>query len=261
MAVAPATVQRGGSLATSIPDVTTETKRRKPVAPWLHTALVLAIVIGFSIGGSSNQQAFIARHGRVLLYLITMAFQWAICLFVIYSASRRQVSLGELVGGRWSNVEDVLLDLAIAAGFWLAAILTLGLVGWALGLRQPVHLEEAKKMINMLGPHTGIEMALWVSLASTAGFCEEVIFRGLLQRQFAALTNSVVAGVVLQAAVFGASHGYQGGLRMILIGVFGAMFGALAAWRKSLRPGMFVHAGQDTMAGAAMFALSKFRGW
>ena len=248
-------------MATIVPQTTIETKRLTPVAPWLHTALVLVIVIGFSIGGSSNQQVFIARHGRIPLYLITMAFEWAICLFVLYSAKRRQVSLGELVGGRWNNIEDVLLDLAIAAGFWIVAILTLGLLGWALGLRQPAHLDEAKKMINLLGPHTSAEMALWVALAATAGFCEEVIFRGLLQRQFAALTNSAALGVVLQAAVFGASHGYQGGLRMVLIGVFGAMFGALAAWRKSLRPGMFVHAGQDTMAGAAMFVLSKVRGW
>jgi hypothetical protein len=36
---------------------------------------------------------------------------------------------------------------------------------------------------------------------------------------------------------------------VILIGVFGAMFGILAYWRGSVRPGMIVHAWQDSLGG------------
>ncbi len=60
---------------------------------------------------------------------------------------------------------------------------------------------------------------------------------------------SMLAGALLSAVVFGASHGYEGGARMLLIGVFGFMFGLLAWWRRSLRPGMIAHAWHDALSG------------
>ena len=66
------------------------------------------------------------------------------------------------------------------------------------------------------------------------------------------MTHSMLAGVLLSAVVFGASHGYEGGARMILIGIFGLMFGLLAWWRKSLRPGMIAHAWHDALSGAVL---------
>ena len=86
----------------------------------------------------------------------------------------------------------------------------------------------------------------------TAGFCEEIIFRGYLQRQFAAVTRSMLGGVVLSAIVFGASHGYEGSPRMLLLALYGLMFGLLAWSRKSLRPGMIAHAWHDALSGAVM---------
>jgi hypothetical protein len=103
--------------------------------------------------------------------------------------------------------------------------------------------------MEVLMPHGPAELTLWVVLSVTAGICEETIFRGYLQRQFMALTNNAPAGILLSAAAFGAAHAYQGFRRVILIGVFGAMFGILAYWRRSVRPGMIAHAWQDTLGG------------
>jgi hypothetical protein len=36
---------------------------------------------------------------------------------------------------------------------------------------------------------------------------------------------------------------------VILIGLFGAMFGILAYWCRSVRPGMIAHAWQDSLGG------------
>ncbi|MBZ5510084.1 MAG: CPBP family intramembrane metalloprotease [Acidobacteriia bacterium] len=93
-------------------------------------------------------------------------------------------------------------------------------------------------------------------LSATAGFCEEIMFRGYLQKQFLAATRSTAAAIVLQAVIFGIAHAYQGGRRIILIAVYGALFGMLAAWRKSLRPGMIQHTLQDSVSGIA-FRLLK----
>jgi len=98
-------------------------------------------------------------------------------------------------------------------------------------------------------PHGGAEITLWIALSVTAGICEETIFRGYLQRQFMALTKSAPAGILLSAATFGAAHAYQGFRMVILIGLYGVMFGILAYWRGSVRPGMIAHAWQDSLGG------------
>jgi hypothetical protein len=47
-------------------------------------------------------------------------------------------------------------------------------------------------------------------VAITAGICEEIVYRGYLQRQLSAFTGSLPIAVCLQAAIFGAAHLYQG---------------------------------------------------
>jgi membrane protease YdiL (CAAX protease family) len=59
--------------------------------------------------------------------------------------------------------------------------------------------------------------------------------------------------------VFGAAHLYQGGKAVIVISVYGAMFGILAAMRKSLRPGIMQHTAQDAMSGIAGMFLTKYK--
>lgn len=243
------------------PSPISPTKRLQPVAPWLHTVFVLVVVIGFSIGGGEgHQKQFVDRHGRLPLYFVSMGFEWVLALFVIWSARRKGVSLGELVRGKWNNFGDVLLDAAIAAGFWITWILfvvVLSAIALGSGLLHAHGLQDTQRVIGFLAPHTPAELAAWVLLCVTAGFCEEILFRGLIQRQAAALTQSATLGVIIQGVVFGAAHGYQGLARMVLIGIFGVFFGILAAWRKSLRPGMMAHSWQDWVSGSTLYVLNK----
>ncbi|HUK86778.1 MAG TPA: CPBP family intramembrane glutamic endopeptidase [Terriglobales bacterium] len=233
----------------------------RKVAPWLHTILLLVLMGFLSFGGSQGRQRQAAdRHGRIPLYLTTVALEWALVAFVWYSIRRERVSLRELVGGKWPTFESALLDAGIAVGFWVASALVLIAVGLALGLGR-TNLEELRRTIGFLAPHNGRELLLWPVLCLTAGFCEEVIFRGLFQRQFAALTRSRWGGLILQALLFGAAHGYQGPRRMAQIAVYGGLFGLLALWRRSLRPGMMAHAWQDTFSGVGLFILGKIQGW
>lgn len=223
-----------------------------PVAPLWHTLLLVVVVLAVSFGSAGSQQKFIARNGRMTLYLLTIAWEWVMTLYVVWGLRRRSVSLSQIVRGKWNSPEAALLDVAVAVGFWITAGIVLAGVGYAVGLRGPVQMEEMKKTVGILAPHTGAELAAWFALSATAGFCEEVIFRGYLQTQAAALFGGVWAGVLAQAVLFGAAHAYEGWQRMIQIAVFGVMFGLLAVWRKSLRPGMLAHAAQDSVAGVAL---------
>ena len=65
------------------------------------------------------------------------------------------------------------------------------------------------KQLSFLPPGPHLELLVWC-LSVTVGFCEENIFRGYLQRQLAAITKSTLIAVFLSAAIFGASHRYEG---------------------------------------------------
>jgi membrane protease YdiL (CAAX protease family) len=103
------------------------------------------------------------------------------------------------------------------------------------------------KSLGFLNPQGVVEVTLWVMMSLTAGFCEELVFRGYLQAQFLGLTGHAAYGVPAQAVVFGISHIYQGIKKVIVITVLGILFGLLAQWRKSLRPGMISHAWSDIL--------------
>ncbi len=88
-----------------------------------------------------------------------------------------------------------------------------------------------------------------MALSISAGFAEELVFRGYLLRELRAMTGSAAAGAVLQAAVFGIAHGYQGVRSVLSITLFGLLFGAFALRARSLRPGMLAHAWTDGASG------------
>jgi membrane protease YdiL (CAAX protease family) len=71
------------------------------------------------------------------------------------------------------------------------------------------------------------------------------------------ITRSEPAAVALQAVLFGIAHSYQGVKSIVTITVYGGLFGMLAVYRKSLRPGMIQHAMQDSFAGLAFGLLKR----
>ncbi len=180
-----------------------------------------------------------------------MTWEWILAGF-IWLGVRKRITLRQLIGGRWSKLEDVLLDVVSAGAFWLSALFVLGLTAKLMHLDQAGKIEGMRKELGFLTPGSKVELAIWFCVSATAGFCEEIIFRGYLQRQFASIRNSMLLGVLLSALVFGASHGYEGVARMVLIGIYGLMFGLLAWGRKSLRPGMMAHAWHDAFSGAIL---------
>jgi membrane protease YdiL (CAAX protease family) len=108
---------------------------------------------------------------------------------------------------------------------------------------------EPNEAVRNLIPRSSTQVILFLTLTLTAGFCEEVIYRGYLQRQFSALTQCAAGGIVLQALTFGVGHTYQGWRFVLIISVIGIMFGLLARRCRSLRPGMMAHFLQDGVGG------------
>ncbi|MGB9203977.1 MAG: type II CAAX endopeptidase family protein [Terriglobales bacterium] len=215
------------------------------VANPLHTILMLAVftVWTFEAKILADQMKAAANPNRVRVYLITIFVEWFFLVLIVAGVRRSGASVLLVLGDHWHSARQVLRDIGIAAGFWVIALALLWVFARLLRVGAP------GRNIQVFFPHGGAEITLWIALSVTAGICEETIFRGYLQRQFLALTQSAPAGIILSAAAFGAAHAWQGVRMAILIGLFGAMFGILAYWRGSVRPGMIVHAWQDTVSG------------
>jgi membrane protease YdiL (CAAX protease family) len=223
------------------------TRRPKPslVAPSGHTLGLLLILLAISAGlyrmQSGSPAAGDHHHANVVLYLSVIFSEWALAFYIWLGGLRPgATSLRDLVGGRWGNMKAVLLDIAVAAAFWI--VWTAVAIGMNFVLR-PSHTPS----LGFLNPRGLVEVTLWVIMSMTAGFCEELVYRGYLQKQFLALTKSAALAVLAQAILFGVGHWYQGTRQVITITVLGALFGILAHWRKSLRPGMISHAWSDVL--------------
>ena len=215
------------------------------VASPLHTISVLAVLGGWTFLAKvlADQMREATNPNRVLAYVVTILIEWFVFVLVVAGVRRSGASVLLVVGDRWRSVRQVLRDIGVAAGFWVVALALL----WVFARLLRIDAQARNRQFML--PHGGAEIALWIALSVTAGICEETIFRGYLQRQFVAMTKSAPAGILLSAAAFGAAHAYQGFRLVILISLFGAMFGILAYWRGSVRPGMIVHAWQDSLSG------------
>ncbi len=215
------------------------------IAPAWHTVVVLLAMFGLSAAGAISPKLFPLGgwHNHAAGYTFIIVFEWIVALFIAWGVKRQGVSISDLIGGKWARPRDFFRDLGIAIGFFLVCG-----VGVVSGVG---HLLKAapNQAVRSMFPHGLTEIALWLLMSLTAGFCEELIFRGYLHRQFAALTNSVWAAIVLQGLSFGAAHGYQGWKLMVVIAVYGSLFGVLVQWRRSLRPGMMTHFIQDGLWG------------
>jgi uncharacterized protein len=232
----------------AVPEITSSST--KLVAPPWHTVLFVALFLVLTVGGAFFQREARSQPGRLLehpnvvpLYLSLIALEWGLFIFVWKGGlSRTGTTLRELIGGRWRSLKDVAVDAGLALGLWTVwAIFEKGWDRWF----GPAHAASIQTFL----PRGGIEILLWIGVSSSAGICEELVFRGYFQKQFEVFTHSRWIALSLQAVLFGISHGYQGVEACVKIAFFGALYGLVVLWRGSLRPGMIAHAGSDILSG------------
>ncbi len=201
---------------------------------------------GSSAGAQSGQ---LAAHGiAIKVYLVVIFMDWALFYYCWVGVHRRGGSLWSLSGGRWKSWRGIAADLAIALPFWLIWEGAAWVVSRLLG-------PNGAKSVDSLLPKSLIEIIVWTVTCITAGVCEEMIFRGYLQRQLHAFTGSLFTAVIAQGVLFGLFHAYQGWKNVTVICVLGVLYGALAAWRGNLRVNIVSHAWSDFWEGWLKFVV------
>jgi membrane protease YdiL (CAAX protease family) len=235
-------------------------QRQPQIASWMH--LVGFLLIGAGVvamgllaqqapaGGSGGAQAGqLGHHSQAIhIYLIAILMDCALLYYCWAGVHYRGGNLETLSGGRWTSWKGIAVDVAIALPFWVLWEGAAYGVHWLLG-------PSRAKSVDILLPQSLLEILIWIATSVTAGVCEELAFRGYLQRQFYALTGSVAVAVLTQGLVFGLFHFYQGWKNVIVICMLGVLYGALVAWRRNLGASMIAHAWSDVWGGWLKFVV------
>jgi membrane protease YdiL (CAAX protease family) len=227
---------------------------RQSVAPAWHTAVLLAYIAGISWMSASAASGAPATDGaaaattlpRPIIYGTVLASEWLLFGIAYWGLRLRRTPIRSVLGYRWHGWSGFGRCILLAAGCWVGTFAGVAQGLDALGFRTA---EEVRRVADLVLPRGPAEIALWTVVSATAGFVEEFVFRGYLQRQFGAWGRSAYAGIALSALVFGAGHLYQGLASAAMIAVVGLCFSLVAHGTKSLVPGMIAHGWEDLFSG------------
>lgn len=171
----------------------------------------------------------------------TIMIQWMMFLMLFVVSYREQTLLQGL-----GLTSFRAIHIAWAVTFLLVANLILTGLAWVLaqwGMPMPGE-------IQFLIPQDTTGRFVWVLLSATAGFCEEIAFRGYLMTRLRILgkTKTWLMPVVVSSLTFGILHAYQSLPGVIILTVYGAMFALLYIRTRSLWPCIIAHFFQDFTA-------------
>jgi membrane protease YdiL (CAAX protease family) len=249
--------------ANEFPEVAKSRQSALQIASWKHFLGFLLIGAGIvalgmlaqhapANGGAGTSSGQMAGHSQAIhIYLAAIVMDWLLLYYCWVGVHHGGGSLKTLSGGRWESWKDLLTDVAIAVPFfviWEGAAYGVHRLLWAFG-------PSSAKTVDNLLPQSLVEILIWIATSITAGICEEIAFRGYVQKQFHALSGNLAIAVLAQGLVFGLFHAYQGWKNVIVISVLGVLYGMLAAWRGNLRANIIVHAWTDVWEGWLKFVV------
>ena len=191
-------------------------------------ALLLAayLVVGQPVVGwwSAGRQRRDRRPGaRRRRYLRTTVLEWALAA----------AAVALVLAAPGLDLRDLGFGWPRASAYTLVGALGLVLsVALLAGLRRRVDRGArvvATAEVDALLPRTAAERRGFARLALSAGFCEELLYRGFLLAVVVAEAPGLGPWrlVVVSALAFAVAHTYQGVTGMLTAGVLGAGFGVL----------------------------------
>ena len=192
---------------------------------------------------------------RIRIWLSTMTILWTlvaalVALWLFEARSWRDLRLVMPHGWR----------LWISIALVIAVVITNARTALRIARSGP---RRRIKIVNphaeLMAPHTGSELCWWVALSLSAGFCEELIFRGYLIWAFQPWFG-LWGAAVFSVIVFSAAHAYEGVKGVLAVAVVGTLLTLLVLISGSLVPAMILHALIDIGQGVITWlAFSKMQ--
>jgi membrane protease YdiL (CAAX protease family) len=228
----------------------------------MPTSLDIAFAIGFPtfivalelLYFNTRLKAQVAAgvpNARRNAYRYAVVGEWgitAIALLLWARADRQWRTLGLVPPQDWHLVPGILIPALI-----IAITIRQSRAVQRLGVERRAALRGRLSDGEFLLPHTPGERRSFLLVSLTAGFCEELLYRGFLTWLVAAYVGLPAAiGVVV--VVFGLGHAAQGRSGVIRTGLVGLVMSLIVVLTGWLVPAMIVHALLDIGAGDLGFA-------
>ena len=184
---------------------------------------------------------------RISLYASTLAFQWIAAGVILWRTNARTKYAP--VSSDWPYpIQRSTVSVTVA----LAALILLNQI---LGLRrlaaQPEKIHGILPQLALkLFPQDNVERLAFFALVTTVALCEELIYRGFVQRVFQDWSrDSAIVAVIGSAVFFALAHLYQGRRGLVSTLTIGLLFAAIRAWTASLLPCVVAHFVADITVG------------
>ncbi len=224
--------------------------RQQSIAPWIHTAFILAVLLLWASYGALRTRALVSSMPHPAAYISTIIFESLLVGSTIAGLYRRRQFIFDVMGS--FSKRGLLRDVGIGFATYVVGLFVAGLVG-LMARSGPLHLAYRTDIVRALVPRGFGELALWMVLSAAAGTCEEFIFRGYLQRQLTGWFRSASVAIAVCSILFGCLHFYQGVAGVFQVAALGAVYGIVAQWRGNLRSVMIAHFLQDSITGLVLF--------
>jgi membrane protease YdiL (CAAX protease family) len=186
------------------------------------------------------------KRDRLALYASTVAFQWLAAAVVLWRANAHHIALARLGLAIPKPALTAIVSIVLAA---------LVLANQLFSLRQlATHPDEARGILPQLAlkifPQDSVERFAFLAVVVTVAVCEELIFRGFVQRVFVDWSGGLLlAGILGSAVMFAIAHLYQGRRGLITTFIVGMLFASIRSWTGSLLASLIAHFIADITAG------------
>lgn len=147
------------------------------------------------------------------IYWQTMVTQWILVIIFLTYWFLTKHSFNELF-----FLESLLFSfqtediLAFGLGIGISIVMLVMIVSFSQKIRRKIAAVLAEESIQFLIPKTFGDRLLFLFVAITAGFCEEIIFRGAMLYYLSNLSYelSIITIGIISSMLFGIIHLYQG---------------------------------------------------
>lgn len=212
----------------------------------LATIVVVLPVWGVRHWQSMKAEAAAGRtDARLRAWLVIVFVEWALTALLLLGWADRGLPLSRL-GVEW-RVDRAFLIATGAVGV-VAAFLLWQLAAVRRMAEIPEALARSIASVEAILPHDRSERRAFVAVALTAGFCEELLYRGFLIDWFAARWG-IAAAVAASTLLFALGHAYQGVGGIVKTGAVGLVLAGLYLASGSIWLPMILHAVLDVNGG------------
>lgn len=187
-----------------------------------------------------------SKSDRLVLYASTLAFQWIAVAVILWRTFAHGIRAAQLGLALLKPALTISAAIFLALLFLANQLISLRRNTLTAGDSQGLLVQLARKLF----PQDNSERLAFFALVVTVAICEELIYRGFVQRVFQDWSgDNALVGIAASAVFFSLAHLYQGRRGLISTLIVGVLFSVVRDVTGSLLAPVFAHFVTDLTVG------------